>query len=104
MINETTPQSENSNPFYILFLQEEFTRRKAVNFRYSLRAFARFLEVEPSTICRMFAGKQQISLKLARHLVNKLKIEEPNKSLFLSSVLEEKQKTLLRKLQMPQEL
>lgn len=43
------------------FLQDEFERRRARNARYSLRAFARALDIDHATLSQMMRGQRQIS-------------------------------------------
>ena len=42
------------------FLHDEFERRRARNARYSLRAFARALEIDHSTLSKMGRGKRAV--------------------------------------------
>ncbi len=42
------------------FLQDEFERRRARNARYSLRAFARALEIDHSTLSKKVRGKRAV--------------------------------------------
>lgn len=69
-------------------LAKELERRKGRNPRYSLRAFAHFLEMEPSALSRILAGKQQISLKATRRVVGLLQLNPQEQDIFLSSVAE----------------
>lgn len=55
-------------PFYLSVLKEEFLRRKRRSRRYSLRAFARDLELHPSTLSRVFNGQRPIP----RHALQRL--------------------------------
>ena len=47
-------------------LESEFSRRKGVNPRYSLRAFARSVAIEHSTLSQLLRGKRAITWKSIR--------------------------------------
>jgi PAS domain S-box-containing protein len=76
--------------YHIEFLRAELERRKSKNSRYSMRAFASFLEIHPSALSRMLNGLQDISLQVALLVLKQLKMTEEEKRLFLASVAEEK--------------
>jgi uncharacterized protein (TIGR02147 family) len=44
---------------YLNLLQSEFRKRKIVNPRYSVRGFARFLSVDPSSLSQVLRGKRR---------------------------------------------
>jgi len=56
------------------FLQAEFLHRCRKNAKYSLRAFARFLEVDPSLLSKIFRQERAISEKLFKQFAEKLKL------------------------------
>jgi plasmid maintenance system antidote protein VapI len=49
-------------------LLQEFARRQLKNSAYSLRAFAKHLHINPSTLSRLFTGKRNISPRLMEHI------------------------------------
>ncbi len=69
-------------------LSREFQNRIGKNPRYSLRAYASFLGLHPSALSRIFAGKQDISLRAGLMIVKKLGLPQEEKRLFLQSVTE----------------
>lgn len=75
---ETTPtqnQAEASaNGDFRLFLQNEFVRRCRNNPRYSLRAFARTLQVDDSTLSKILNGKRVLGKQATRRLALKLNL------------------------------
>lgn len=87
---------------HVAFLTKELGRRKARNPRYSLRAFARFLEMEPSALSRVIACKQELSLRAARRTTELLQMSPPERQSFLSSVAEELQKRVTDYLRLPE--
>lgn len=46
-----------------LWLQQHFTERCKKNPRYSLRAFAKSLDIDPSSLSQILSGKRNLSLK-----------------------------------------
>jgi transcriptional regulator with XRE-family HTH domain len=51
----------------------EFGRRRAVNPRYSLRALARSLEIEHSTLSQLLRGKRTLTWKSIRRIAAQLR-------------------------------
>ncbi len=58
-----------------LFLQNELLRRCKVNPRYSLRAFARSLGIEPSALSKLLAGKRSVSRPMFSRLSARLGLD-----------------------------
>ncbi len=57
------------------YLQDELSLRQNRNPNYSLRAFARDLEMSPSFLCEFLAGRQGLSLARVRSIGSRLKLE-----------------------------
>ncbi len=55
-----------------LSLQSELVRRMRVNPKYSLRAFARFLEIDPSSLSQYLRGRRKFTEKQVETLALKL--------------------------------
>ena len=51
-----------------IWLQAEFTRRCRANARYSIRAFAKNLQMDSSTLSQIMNGKRRVSAQLAAKL------------------------------------
>jgi len=79
-------------PFYIKLLLSEIEKRKAKNPRYSLRAFARFLGMSPSTLSRILSNRQELSHTACKNLMKKLKFNHDDSILFISSIAEERKR------------
>lgn len=77
-------------PFHIELLASELFRRKKRNPRYSLRAFAHALGIDPGALSRILAGKKQISLAITRKIIRVLQLTPEEKEVFLISVAQEK--------------
>lgn len=82
--------SELSQAYHVEFLKAELEKRKQKNARYSMRAFASFLDIHPSALSRILNGIQEISLPTAQIVLQQLKMSDDEKRLFLASVAEEK--------------
>jgi PAS domain S-box-containing protein len=83
---------ESSKPYHIEYLAADLKRRKAVNPRYSLRAYARFLGLDPSALSRMLSNKQEISPSFSLKVLQRLQLTREEKIQFLTSVSESKRK------------
>lgn len=79
-------------PYHVELLIQEIAKRKASNSRYSLRAFARFLGIAPSTLSRVLSNHQELSLSGSKKIMRKLKFTEEQKITFITSVAEEKKR------------
>jgi len=64
--------NEELNHEFRIRLREEFSRRLRTNSRYSIRAFARSLDLDSSTLSQIFAGKRSISEKKIFSIYEKL--------------------------------
>ncbi len=67
-------------------LDTELKRRINDNANYSLRAFAKFLEIDPSLLSRIMQGKQSLSLNKAQEITEKLKLDREECEKFIVSV------------------
>lgn len=91
-------------------LKEELDRRKSHNSSYSLRAFARNLQISPSQLSQIVSGKRQITAQFIKKVANKLSLspsevtglvrlhltaEAAEKSLFRQHTLKEDQFALI---------
>lgn len=69
MDSRSRPQVElkppqRSGQRFVQLLKSEMDRRIEKNPRYSLRAFAKLLQVSPSYLCMLFSGKRQLNEKM----------------------------------------
>lgn len=87
----------NENQQYRDILLQHFEKKKNRNTRYSLRAFARDLEVPVSRLSDVFSGKKSPSLPMAVHVATKLGLPPLQRDLFVTSVQFEKEKIQCRK-------
>ena len=58
------------------FLQGELARRCATNRQYSLRAFARFLGIDHSTLSQLVRGKRRLTERIVRRYGMRLGLDE----------------------------
>jgi len=77
-------------PLYAEILVHDLARRKSINPRYSLRAYARRLEMDPSELSRVLAGKRSLSLPVCRKILPKLGLPKSKRTLFIESLAQEK--------------
>ncbi len=71
---------------YRSFLKKELAHRCGVNAKYSLRAFARDLEIDPGRLSRVLNGKQGISLKKAERFSHRLALNPSETNWFVTAV------------------
>lgn len=73
-------------------LLDELRRRQARNVRYSLRAFARALDMDPSTLSKILRGKRALSMRKAFDLAMRLQLPTDAANAFMGSVMQESQR------------
>ncbi len=88
---------QNENQQYREILFQHFEKKKIRNSRYSLRAFARDLEVPVSRLSDVFTGKKSPSMPMATHMAAKMRLGSLQTDLFITSVQFEKEKIQARK-------
>lgn len=71
---------------YLQILQREFEKKKEKNPRYSLRVFARHLDIDHSTLSQIFSRKRGLSENLAKKIASNLTLTHHEKQKFLTSV------------------
>ncbi len=76
METETTTIIKNANDdgrsIFRLWLQKQFTERCKRNARYSLRAFAKTLDLDASSLSQILSGKRKLSKKGIQNICDKL--------------------------------
>ncbi len=77
-------------PIHVELLHAAFERRRARNPRYSIRAFAKHMSLHPSSMCRILAAKQKISVSSARVFLDRLDFDDRDKVAFAASLSHEK--------------
>lgn len=79
-----------SEPYYLQKLKEDLSKRQKRSSSYSLRAFARDLDVHPATMSLVIQGKRCLPLKFSRPVADKLNLGPRERTLFLESIYGEK--------------
>ncbi len=67
-------------------LIQEFEARRARNYRYSLRSFARDIRMQPSQLSEIFSGKKGLSRAIAERISGTLNLSEDEKRVFCAEV------------------
>lgn len=62
--------------FHQNFLMQQLVERKKKNAQFSLRAFARMLEISPSQLSGLINGKKNLTPRQAAHLIEKLNLND----------------------------
>jgi uncharacterized protein (TIGR02147 family) len=76
--------------FHLHTLNREFEKRKTKNARYSLRAYAAFLNLHPSALSRVLSNKQLLSPRAGLSVAKKLSLSQEESRRFLQSVVEDR--------------
>jgi hypothetical protein len=66
-------------------LEQEFAARREKNPRYSLRAFAAFLETDHSSLAQMLAGKRRVPVRQIRLWAKKLGMSSEEASAYMAA-------------------
>ena len=72
------------------YLENELNTRILRNPSYSIRAYARDLDVESSSLSRVLSSKREISLNFANKVLNELKVPEHTKNSLLLTLVDDK--------------
>lgn len=88
--------SKEKSRSHTQFLSDELARRKARNPRYSLRAFAKHLDLDPSAFSRILKSKQVPTLQKCVEIVQKLQLSKVDAHHFLLSAVEQQVSQLTR--------
>lgn len=72
--------------YFLKKLHDVLAQRQSSNSSYSLRAFARDLDIDPSQLSKIMTGKRVISSELAAQIAQRLKLDHAETMLFQESV------------------
>lgn len=78
------------NDYYIQVLNYAFERKKLKNTQFSLRAFARDLDINSGTLSRILRGERIPSMTLGQQIAMALKLNLKERELFLNSLAQKK--------------
>lgn len=76
--------------YYRTWLASELARRSERNQNYSLRAFAKSVEIDAGLLSKIIANKRKISLTMAYKLAEKVGLDPLERRQFLQSVIDER--------------
>ena len=77
------------NPdLYKQIIKKKLLERQSKNPSYSLRAFARDLGINHTSLCQIMNGKVMISRQLARKILESTPFEEAEKKEFVESIMQ----------------
>ncbi len=72
------------------FLNAEYRKRKERNPNYSLRSFAKWLNISPAQLSQMMAGKRNITLKTLKKINDRLDLSPTNSQELINTLLRQK--------------
>ena len=93
MMNRMTIKTQD----YRDLLKTELLKRQKINPSYSLRAFARDLEIAGTQLSQVLLGKRGISAKSAQHIAKRLRLSPLKAEYFYQLVLSQQRKGELQK-------
>lgn len=73
-------------PYYVCYLENYLKNAQINNPQFSLRAFAKKLEMSAGSLSEILNGKRALSSENAKKIIDKLKVEGEEEVLFLKSV------------------
>src|SRR5579884_4269912 len=85
-MSQTPPSSNARLTSFVEFLSREFSRRKMMNPRFSLRGFARFLDLDPSFLSKVMRGPRRATPLLVERIARRLNLSERERQYFMSSL------------------
>ena len=71
---------------YQTLIQDEFVKKQNINTNYSLRSFARFLEISPGALSQILSGKKFLTYKLALKISEKIELDPCEIKVFWKSI------------------
>lgn len=74
---------------YRHILNRELSRRIDANPRYSMRAFAKALDLDPAILSKVLSRKRILSVQSSFHIAEALSLTPTDRSIFLKSVVDE---------------
>lgn len=78
--------------YYLKKIKEDFTRRSRKNPAYSLRAYAKYLGIHPSTLSHILLGKRTLPKKSSQAVLEKLRLDSQERTRFKTSLPRKKLK------------
>ena len=85
------------SPFYKMYLREELARRCENNANYSMRSFAKALNIDPAVLSRTLSDKRALSYKVAHRVIDQLSLSPHERTIFLESVADDHKMRGLRR-------
>jgi uncharacterized protein (TIGR02147 family) len=83
--------SDHITPYYLHLLNACYSEKKQRNSSYSIRSFAKQLDVNPGVLNQIMNGKRGLPFQLAEKFIEKLKLPETQQDLFMRSAFYSKQ-------------
>lgn len=83
---------DQNQTYYVQIMRDHLLERQMANPSYSLRAFARDVDIHPSTLSQILKGKRSLSLKDALSVQKRLSLPAIDQTKFMGSVLRSKAK------------
>lgn len=87
IIRNNKGMSNKKIPFYVEKMNDVFSTKQKKNPKYSLRAYASFLELNPGTLSSIMSGKRSLPESMIDVVSKKIELTDSEYSLFKESIL-----------------
>lgn len=75
--------------YHVMYLKNQFRQRSTKNTKYSLRAFAKDIDIDVGQLSKTISGKLSLSIRRASSIIKNLNATPEERELFLQSVAKE---------------
>lgn len=89
---------DSTKETYLDFLKKWFATKSHADPCFSLRAFARLVDIDPGLLSRILSGKRHPSLKCSYHVAQKMELSPEEIKRFVESVMEERNRSSLERI------
>jgi uncharacterized protein (TIGR02147 family) len=79
-------EQQTARSYYLNVLREDLSSRQKTNPSYSIRAYARDLGMNSSTLSQILSGKRTLPLKISKNVAAKLNLSPQEITLFVESI------------------
>lgn len=78
------------NFYYLKKIKDDLSLRQKANPSFSMRAYAKYIEVHPATLTQIFKGNRTLPFKNAKKVIEKLNLGPQERTLFMESLFKTK--------------
>lgn len=83
-----------NHPIHLIILREELDRRTRINTSYSLRSFAKQLDIDASLLSKILQGSRPLSMANAVKIMERIQLNPDEKNLFWQSLIKVREESV----------